>query len=41
MAETFTGFYATTEYSDVAVFFLFLLSLILRPQGLLGGGKTT
>jgi branched-chain amino acid transport system permease protein len=41
MAETFTGFYATTQCSDVAVFSIFLLSLILRPQGLLGGRKTT
>jgi len=41
MAETFTGFYGTTQFSDVAVFSIFLLSLILRPQGLLGGRKTT
>jgi len=40
MAETFTGFYGTTQFSDVAVFSIFLLSLILRPQGLLGGRKT-
>jgi len=40
MAETLTGFYATTQVSDVAVFSIFLLSLILRPQGLLGGRKT-
>jgi branched-chain amino acid transport system permease protein len=39
MAETFTGFYATTQFADVAVFSIFLLSLILRPQGLLGGRK--
>jgi branched-chain amino acid transport system permease protein len=41
MGETFTGFYATTQLSDVAVFSIFLLSLILRPQGLLGGRKAT
>jgi len=40
MAETLTGFYATTQVSDVAVFSIFLLSLILRPQGLLEGRKT-
>ncbi len=40
MAETFTGFYGTTQFADVAVFSIFLLSLILRPQGLLGGRKT-
>jgi branched-chain amino acid transport system permease protein len=39
MAETFTAFYATTQFADVAVFSIFLLSLILRPQGLLGGRK--
>ncbi|HUL30562.1 MAG TPA: branched-chain amino acid ABC transporter permease [Thermodesulfobacteriota bacterium] len=39
MAETFTGFYATTQFADVAVFSIFLLSLILRPQGLLGGRR--
>jgi len=39
MAETFTGYFATTQASDLVVFSIFLLSLILRPQGILGEKK--
>lgn len=40
MAETLTGFYVSIEFSEVAVYSIFLLSLILFPQGLLGGRKS-
>ncbi len=36
-AETLTGFYLTSQFADMAVFAIFLLVIILRPQGLLGG----
>lgn len=40
MAETLTGFYVNIEFSEVAVYSIFLLSLLLFPQGLLGGRKS-
>jgi branched-chain amino acid transport system permease protein len=40
LAETLTGFYVSIEFSEVAVYSIFLLSLILFPQGILGGRKS-
>jgi branched-chain amino acid transport system permease protein len=39
MTETATGFFLTTQLGDVAVFAIFLLALILRPQGIMGGKR--
>ncbi|MHB8926428.1 MAG: branched-chain amino acid ABC transporter permease [Bacillota bacterium] len=40
VAETLTSFYATTQLADVTVFLIFLIVLIFRPSGVLGGRAT-
>jgi len=36
LAEVLTSFYISTQFGDVAIFAVFLLVLIIRPQGFLG-----
>ncbi len=40
VAETLTSYYAATQLSDVTVFLLFLIVLVFRPSGVLGGKAT-
>ena len=37
MAESFGGFYISTDYKDIIAFLLLVIILSVRPQGLFAG----
>lgn len=39
--ETFGGVYISTEYKDAFAFLILIVILLFKPQGILGGKKTT
>jgi branched-chain amino acid transport system permease protein len=40
VVETITAFYVSSAYKDIVAYTLLILVLLVRPQGLLGSGRT-